>query len=63
MKTEMQEKWLNNEEAASFLNVSTKTLKKYRDSGRLPYYKDLRKIMFKQSDLEAYLIRFYNPIE
>ncbi len=59
----IHEIWLNNDQAAKFLNISTKTLKRYRDFQKIPFYKDERKVMFKKSDLIAYLNKFYYPIE
>lgn len=55
----MQDIWLNTFETAKFLNVSTKTLKRYRDKGKLSYSKDGRKIRYKKSDIIEYLNKFY----
>lgn len=55
----IQEIWLNNKDAAEFLNISTKTLKRYRDLGYFPCSKCLRKVMFKKSDLIAHLNKHY----
>lgn len=56
---EINDVWLNTEETAKFLNVSTKTLKRYRDKGKLAYSKDGRKIRYKKSDLIKYLNKYY----
>ena len=34
----------------------------YRDSGTIAYHKIGGKILYKQSDIQAMLERFYNPI-
>ena len=60
---ETHEEWLSNDEAAEFLKISTKTLKRYRDFKYIPYSKGLRKVMFKKSDLLAYLNKNYNQVQ
>lgn len=60
---ELQEEWLSSDETADFLKVSKKTLKRYRDLGKLPFSKDARKIRYKKSDIIKYLNSFYHTIE
>ena len=55
----IQDVWLTTEETSKFLNVSTKTLKRYRDKSKLAYSKDGRKIRYKKSDILKYLECFY----
>ena len=59
----LQEEWLSSDETAEFLKVSKKTLKRYRDSGKLPFSKDARKIRYKKSDIIKYLNKHYQTIE
>jgi excisionase family DNA binding protein len=59
----LQEEWLSSDEAAEFLKVSKKTLKRYRDSGKLPFSKDARKIRYKKSDIVKYLNKYYQTTE
>ncbi len=56
---ELQEVWFSTKEAAAFLKVNKKTLKRYRDCGKLPYSKDGRKIRYKKSDIIKYLNKHY----
>ncbi len=56
---ELQDVWLSTKEAAAFLKVSKKTLKRYCDDGKLPYSKDNRKIRYKKTDLVKYLNQHY----
>jgi len=59
----LQEEWLSSEEAAEFLKVSKRTLKRYRDLGKLPFSKDVRKIRYKKSDIIKYLNNYYQTTE
>jgi excisionase family DNA binding protein len=59
----LHEEWLSSDEAAEFLKVSKKTLKRYRDSGKLPFSKDARKIRYKKSDIIKYLNNYYQTTE
>lgn len=59
----LQEEWLSSDEAADFLKVSKKTLKRYRDSGKLPFSKDARKIRYKKSDILKYLNNYYQTTD
>ena len=60
---DFQEEWLSTDETAQFLMVSKKTLKRYRDLGKLPFSKDARKIRFKKSDIVKYLNNYYRITE
>lgn len=46
---------LNSSQAADFLGVSTRTLQRLRDRGKLKYYQDGRIIRYRLTDLEDYL--------
>jgi len=60
---ELQEVWLNSEEAAMFLRVSKRTLIRYREQGKIPFAKDSRMIWYKKSDLVSYLGSNYCSVE
>ena len=59
----LQEEWLNSEEAAKYLRVSIRTLKRYRDAGKLAYSKDSRMIRYKKTDLIDYINNHYHKTE
>ena len=56
------EVYLSSEEVCSHLRLSTRTLQEYRNSGMLPFYKIGGKILYKQSDIQTMLKKYYNPI-
>ena len=56
------EVYLTGEEVCSQLQLSTRTLQEYINSGTLPFYKIGGKILYKQSDIQAMLEKHYNPI-
>ena len=62
-RNSLQEEWLSSDETAEFLKVSKKTLKRYRDSGKLPFSKDARKIRYKKSDILKYLNNYYQTTD
>ena len=53
------EEWLDGIAVEDMLNVSTRTLQKYRSSGRLPFLKIGNKIFYKRTAVEAYLEMLY----
>ena len=53
------EEWLDGIAVEDMLNVSTRTLQKYRSSGRLPFLKIGNKIFYKRTDVEAYMEMLY----
>ena len=56
------EVYLSGEEVCRQLQISTRTLQEYRNSGTLRFYKIGGKILYKQSDIQAMLERHYYPI-
>ena len=56
------EVYLTSEEVCKLLRLSSRTLQEYRDSGTIAYYKIGGKILYKQSDIQAMLESYYNPI-
>jgi excisionase family DNA binding protein len=53
------ENWLTSEEVCHLLRVSSRTLQTYRDSAILPFSQIGRKIYYKASDIQEYLISHY----
>ncbi len=47
---------MNSAQGAEFLNVSSRTLQRLRDQGKVRYYQDSRIIRYKVEDLEEYLL-------
>lgn len=48
--------WLTQDEAADYLNITDRTLRRYVASGELPAYRlGTRLLRFKQADLDALL--------
>lgn len=49
-------------EAAAILNVSGSTVARYRDDGKLPYFKySQRKILYRVRDLREFVDKSYTP--
>ena len=55
MSQQLNRKYLNTDEAARILKISTRTLAKIRAEGTIPFIKVRRRIIYSASDLEAYL--------
>lgn len=47
--------WLNTEEAAKRLGITTRTLYRFMDQGRLPSYRFGRVFRLKMTDIEAFI--------
>lgn len=47
-----KEKWFDNDDVCSLLQISKRTLQSYRDSGILPYSQIGRKCYYRISDIE-----------
>ena len=47
--------WLNTEEAAKRLGITTRTLYRFMDQGRLPSYRFGRVFRLKTSDIELFI--------
>lgn len=56
----LADKWLDNDEAATFLKVSKRTLQTYRDTGQISFSQTGSKIYYRASDIEDFLQRHYN---
>lgn len=51
------DKLLSNIEAAAFLKVSKSTIQTYRNTGKIAFVQIKRKILYRQDDLQEFLIR------
>ncbi|MDR1203742.1 MAG: helix-turn-helix domain-containing protein [Tannerellaceae bacterium] len=49
------EKLLDNQDVCQMLNVSKRTLQRYRSSGELPYQMVYHKTFYKESDVTAFI--------
>ena len=54
-RTETNTKFLTSEEVCEMLQLSSRTLQKYRDEGRIRFAKLDRKIIYKLSDVEDFV--------
>ena len=55
------ERYLTDKEVSEILKVSRRTLQEYRNEGILPYIPLGGKILYRESDLEELLERYYHP--
>jgi len=55
----LEETWLDNQEVASLLRVTPRTLQNYRDQGILPFSQIGSKIYYRASDIQAHLDKHY----
>ncbi len=49
------ERLLDNQDVCQLLNVSKRTLQRYRSSGELPYQMLYHKTFYKESDVESFI--------
>lgn len=57
-QTEIDKKYLNTDQAAKYLSVSEYTIRKYANSGLIPYYRPGGKgMLFDRSDLDAFVLK------
>ncbi len=50
-----KERWISNREAMAILGVSSRTLQRYRNTGRIPYFIIGKKCRYRRSDVEQAL--------
>lgn len=58
----ISEKWLTNKQVCELLSVSSRTLQRYRDEGRIAFSQIGATIRYKASDVELFLRSNYNPM-
>jgi len=54
-QTSLELKWLDHQDVCKILNISKRTLDKYRERGMLPYSKIGGKVFYRLSDIDDYL--------
>jgi len=52
---------MNAKEAADYLTVADRTLRRYVAEGRLPYYRVGRELRFTKRDLDRYIATLRQP--
>ena len=52
------DRWISNREAMGILGVSSRTLQRYRDTGRIPFFKMGRNCRYRLSDVERALEKY-----
>lgn len=53
-----EDRWISNREAMNILGVSSRTLQRYRDTGRIPFFKMGKKCRYRLSDVERALEKY-----
>jgi excisionase family DNA binding protein len=56
---QLHEQWINTEEAAQFLGVTTRTIANYRFRGLIPFAQVGRVIRYRKEDLNQFLMDHY----
>ena len=54
------EELLDNQDVLQILKISSRSLQRYRSSGRLPYYTINGKLYYKLSDVEQFIRESFN---
>ena len=54
---------MDNQDVCRMLNISKRTLQRYRSSGALPYRTLYSKVFYKRSDVEAFMIATFGNDE
>lgn len=57
------ERLLDNQDVCQKLNVSKRTLQRYRSSGELPYKMIYHKTFYKESDVDAFIKTNFNKMD
>ncbi|MGQ2981840.1 helix-turn-helix domain-containing protein [Flavobacterium sp.] len=55
------EELLDNQDVLHMLKISSRSLQRYRSSGRLPYYTISGKLYYKLSDIHQFIRESFNP--
>lgn len=51
------ESYIDADEAADYLACKKKRINELKEAGRIPCYRDGRRLLFKRSDLDAYVAK------
>lgn len=57
----LNEKFLSDAELAKLLHIDRRTLKRYRQAGKIPYYRLNVKIIYKESEIYKLLEENFHP--
>lgn len=58
------EELLDNQDVLTLLKISSRTLQRYRSSGKLPYYTISGKIYYRSSDIHHFIrVCFKSPVK
>ncbi|HCO67243.1 MAG TPA: DNA-binding protein [Dysgonomonas sp.] len=57
----LNEKFLTDADLAELLHIDRRTLKRYRQAGKIPYYKLNGKIIYKESEIYQLLENNFHP--
>ena len=57
----LDENFLSDAELSKLLKIDRRTLKRYRNCGKIPYYKLKGKILYKESDIYELIEKHYYP--
>lgn len=57
----MDRRFITDAQLSENLNISRRTLQDYRDKGKIPFYRLDGKILYDESDVEAFLSETYRP--
>ena len=56
-----QKKWLNLIEAITYLGFGSKnTFREWRETGKIPYYKPGREIVYQRTDIDSFMKKYRN---
>lgn len=57
LSSSLKTEWLTSKQAAEYLNISEKSLRNMTSSGKIPYYKLLRRNRYSLPELREFLLR------
>jgi hypothetical protein len=57
------EELLDNQDVLQMLKISSRSLQRYRSSGRLPYYTISGKLYYKLSDVHQFIRDSFHPVQ
>jgi len=57
----LKEKFLSDADLSTLLHIDRRTLKRYRQAGKIPYYKLNGKIIYKESEIYQLLEDNFHP--
>lgn len=58
----LSEKWFDTETVCKLLNISDRTLIRYREENKIPYSQISRKVYYRAIDIEKFLKKNYKKV-